>query len=86
MEEDAGFGGGQGAQVIGEDGSPLFQYTVSSFVLVASIASSALTLLPKNTNNTPLSTSQVDSDITIVFPTPELVYTDIYMVGVPYFY
>ena len=24
-------------------------------------------------------------DITIVFPAPELVYTDIYMVGVPYF-
>ena len=30
-------------------------------------------------------TSQVNSDITIVFPAPELVYTDIYMVGVPYF-
>ncbi len=36
-------------------------------------------------NNTPPSTSRVNSDITIVFPAPKLVYTDIYMVGVPCF-
>jgi len=29
-------------------------------------------------------TSQVNFDITIVFPVPELVYTDIHMVVVPY--
>ncbi len=40
---------------------------------------------PKNTNNAAPSTPPVNSDITIVFPTPELVYTDIYKVGVPYF-
>jgi hypothetical protein len=39
---------------------------------------------PKNTNNTPPSTSQVNFDITIVFPTPKLVHTDIHMVVVPY--
>ncbi len=30
-------------------------------------------------------TSQINFDITIMFPAPKLVYTDIYMVGVPYF-
>jgi hypothetical protein len=31
-------------------------------------------------------TPPVNFEGTIVFPTPELVYTDIYMVGVPYFF
>jgi hypothetical protein len=36
-------------------------------------------------NNPAPSTAPVNFEGTIVFPTPKLVYTDIYMVGVPYF-
>ncbi len=40
---------------------------------------------PKNTNNPPILPSPINSEGTIVFPAPELLNTDIYMVGVPYF-
>ncbi len=40
---------------------------------------------PKNNNNPPILPSPINSEGTIVFPAPELVYTDIYMVGVSYF-
>jgi hypothetical protein len=39
-----------------------------------------------STPNPPILPFQVNSDVTIVFPAPDLVYTDIYMVGVPYFF
>jgi hypothetical protein len=40
----------------------------------------------KNTNKSPPTAPEVNSDITIVFPAPELVCSNIYMVGVPCFF
>ncbi len=40
----------------------------------------------KNTNNPTPSTPPVNFEGTLMFPAPKLVYTDIYMVGVPYFF